>query len=62
GRYTIDLEGANSTFDVMEQPPAPPSAHPTAMELGTGTMIAIVVIGFVLIVGIIAAVVVSRRP
>ena len=61
GRYNIDIEGANGTFDVMEQPPAPPPAQPAREELGTGTLIAIVVIGFALIVGIVVAILLTRR-
>ena len=62
GEYQVDIGGATGTFYVVEEAQAPGAAQPTTEELGTGTLIIIIVIGFILIAGIIVAIVVSSRP
>ena len=63
GEYQVDIGGASGTFYVVAEPQAPGgAAQPAAMGLDTGTMVIIIVIGFVLIAGIIVAIVVSSRP
>ena len=62
GQYSVMIGEATGWFNVLSEPQAPPpSSQPSAgVELGTGGIIAIVVIGIVLIAGIVIAIIIAR--
>lgn len=68
GEYQVTIGDATATFYVMEEEAAPATTTPGLLPdggfgpLGTGGIIAIIVIAVILVGGVVVAILLARRP